>query len=494
MKVVIVDDELVERKAMKKLIEENFSDIKVIGEAKNGRIAIELADELQPDVMFIDIKMPGLNGLEAIGLIRKSQPQIKFIVVSAYATFQYAKEAMQEGVKEYLLKPGKKNETIETIHRVYKEFQIERESEALLQQTFLEARKVAEQHVLMKIMQQDRTEETEKMVRDLFPEMKVGFFHVYSCSNQHQYQLLSHGLSQLSPHPCIIGELTSERVAVLFFLNENISSQGKVHALTVARDVTVFVNKREQVQIRCGIGYPATIKKLAKSYQESALSLNQLRIRDGSYYAFPRQEKEEESNEIGEVVLQHLLSGDYITTIAHFEQYYEQFMVNKREILGMERIREDLISAKRQLENQGVFVTDLDVISIQSKQGYLELIADLCERILLHHEGQKMVSKAKAYIHEHFQTSLSLEAIAEYIQLSPTYFTKLFKDQTGQTFIDYLTIYRIEQAIHLLQRTSQSLKEISYAVGYKNPNYFSRVFKKITNKSPKEYRKQIIKM
>src|SRR5690625_2121339 len=111
---------------MKKFIENNFTDLTVVGEAVNGRKAIELAETTQPDIIFMDIKMPGINGLEAIGEINEKYPAIKFILVSAYDSFDYAKEAMQYGIKDYILKPAKKEEIVKTLFRLQQEITLER--------------------------------------------------------------------------------------------------------------------------------------------------------------------------------------------------------------------------------------------------------------------------------------------------------------------------------------------------------------------------------
>src|SRR5699024_5518234 len=97
---------------MRKFIEENFSNVEVVGEAVNGREAIKQADLLQPDVIIMDIKMPGINGIEAIKQIYANHPTIKYIMMSAYDSFDYAKEAMTYGIKDYILKPGKKEEIV----------------------------------------------------------------------------------------------------------------------------------------------------------------------------------------------------------------------------------------------------------------------------------------------------------------------------------------------------------------------------------------------
>jgi two-component system, response regulator YesN len=97
--------------------------------------------------------------------------------------------------------------------------------------------------------------------------------------------------------------------------------------------------------------------------------------------------------------------------------------------------------------------------------------------------------KAKEYIDEHFAEAITLEEAAEHVGLSPYYFSKLFKDRFGITFIDYITEIRIKRAKELMENPDVSVKEVCYTVGYKDPNYFSRVFKKYTGLTPSEYRK-----
>src|SRR3954468_19405511 len=90
----------------------------VIGEAQNGRIAIEMAQEHRPDIIFMDIKMPGIDGVQAVKEIKKFDQGIRFIMVSAFNTFEYAKEVMQQGVKEYILKPSRKQDILAALDRV----------------------------------------------------------------------------------------------------------------------------------------------------------------------------------------------------------------------------------------------------------------------------------------------------------------------------------------------------------------------------------------
>ena len=118
IKVMVVDDEAIEREALTKIIERGIEDVQVVGQADNGIHAIQLARELEPDLILMDIQMPGLNGLEAIQQIQAQQPQIKYVIVTAYDTFDYARQALKLGVKDYLLKPSKTQEIVDMLQKV----------------------------------------------------------------------------------------------------------------------------------------------------------------------------------------------------------------------------------------------------------------------------------------------------------------------------------------------------------------------------------------
>ncbi|HYK73925.1 MAG TPA: response regulator, partial [Pseudoneobacillus sp.] len=124
-RLLIVDDEQIEREGMQVILKKNFPDL-IIRQAKNGNAAVQLAGELQPDLILMDIKMPGMNGLEAVERISTDYPQIKFIMVTAYDTFDYMRQAIKFGVKDYLLKPSKASDIVITIGKVLQQIENER--------------------------------------------------------------------------------------------------------------------------------------------------------------------------------------------------------------------------------------------------------------------------------------------------------------------------------------------------------------------------------
>ena len=129
------------------------------------------------------------------------------------------------------------------------------------------------------------------------------------------------------------------------------------------------------------------------------------------------------------------------------------------------------------------------------REWYLEKLEAVCRKIATRREEQSesIISKAKAYIKENFAKELSLDEISRVVNISPYYFSKLFKEESGENFIEYLTRVRISRAKELLSNPALSIKEICGMAGYSDPNYFSRIFKKQEDVTPSEYREKIQK-
>lgn len=126
MKLLIVDDEQIEREGMEAILKKAFPEV-IIKQAKNGYESIQIAKSFHPDLVLMDIKMPGISGLEAIEKLLQDFPEMKFILVTAYDTFDFARQAIRLGVKDYLLKPSKAREITETVGNVLLEIKEEKQ-------------------------------------------------------------------------------------------------------------------------------------------------------------------------------------------------------------------------------------------------------------------------------------------------------------------------------------------------------------------------------
>ncbi|WP_172840489.1 response regulator [Virgibacillus phasianinus] len=469
MRILIAEDELLERKAMRKFIEDNFSDIDVVGEAENGRKAITLANTLAPDIIFMDIKMPGINGLEAIEQINSVTPSIKFILVSAYDSFDYAKKAMRFGIKEYILKPGKKDEIVKALLRVQKEI----EEERVQSQEKMQSDQLLKERLIMKLMHHTIDESVMETQRDLYPDMKSGFFLVCSGADWGQ---LEETLARCIADPYIL--LQSEGNITVCVLAQKIHS--KADLLTLARKIQLDSG------MFIGIGYPYThIGQLPKSYSEAYAACFQLAGEQNSRYGFLKRTKERAIDEVISTILDEVTKGNNEQAIATFKKHASRFSSADRENLYIEM--------KSILLKRDIATEEHSVSALKSTQDFQTFITMSCLKLNEYYQSKQYLMQAKTYIQNHYQSAITLEETASFVNLSPNYFSNLFKQEIGETFIDYLTKVRLQKAKELIEENLYSLKEISYMVGYKDPNYFSRVFKKYYHDSPKRFQQGIFK-
>ncbi|MDN4523123.1 response regulator [Fictibacillus fluitans] len=462
MKAIIVDDESIERKALRKIIESRFPELEIAAEAANGKMAVELAEKHQPELMTVDIKMPGMNGIEAIRKIHKKLPQTQFIMVTAYESFDYAKEAMKLGVREYLLKPSTQDETTAAIHRVCRSISEEKERELL----FSESTSVVLENILLKILQHELQDEPSQMLQRLYPRMVNAYITVMEGEGDLPADHIKGRLNELSSSP-FIAVPHGNQLVVLFISEKHDPSDD---ALLLAK--RLLSASFEKWRIGIGAPYPQ-VNKVRRSYEEALYTVMHLKRQDSLRYALFS-----DADPAREIPF-----GDIISAIFHNQPFEASAMLGM--IINQERTADLYIELKEQLIHESIDTAHLQFP--QTTQAWEELIHGLCQMIQDVRRAKDPVALARKYIDEHSHEPLSLEQIAEMVGLSPTYFTKLFKEETNVTFIEFLTDVRLNKAVTLLNKNQYSLKEICFMVGYKDPNYFSRVFKKQFLLSPKQY-------
>lgn len=407
-KLLIADDEPLEREGLQLMIERMLPNQFVIFHAEHGRSAIQQVEQHRPDIVFMDIKMPGIHGLEAIAEIRKTYAAMKIVILTAYDYFTYAKEAISLGVNEYLLKPVKKEQIVAVLEKLTAEIAAEKK----LRQTELETReKLAQLYTLSEatftLFLMERIDDLD--VKQIIPmDIDKGFALAVQLEALPERR---ESLEQMRDYAkgigdCLCSPLMDHHFALFFQTDDEADEK----TIPLAQKLVKQFEKTLQTRIKIGIGtIQRGIDGLKQSYKEAALAL----------YYLPTFSR-----------VQHIRG---VPLTADTEQI-SPFVIEKR---------------------------------------------------------QSMIEQVEAFLQENYHRDLSLEEVAESVHLTPHYFSKLFKKQTGQTFIDYVTRLRIEKAKELLGDEQLNIKEICYDVGYKDPNYFSRVFKKWTNMTPKQYRQQL---
>lgn len=473
MRILIADDELLERKAMKRFIQDNFNDMEVIGEAENGRRAIELAAEVQPNIIFMDIKMPGINGLEAIEQIHMRHPAIKFILVSAYDTFDYAKQAMQFGIKDYILKPGKREEIVKALFRLQKEII----DEGKLEEEKRQSKQLLEEKFIRRLMKQPIQDDTFELQQLLFPLMRCGYFLVLSGNGEYDLNKIKTCLERLVDNNFIVYE-TNDLLTVIVIVNE---VETKANQLVLARRLSIELNG----EMFIGIGHiENSLEKLTSSYREAYAANYQLKTEGKSSYGFLQENQMHRQAE--EVIVQ--IVGE--VEKGNQEEAVEKFKENEHLLATAEK--EHLyITIQNLFSKRNISIVSSSISSIQLREDWHAYLNLCCMKMSEVHQSKQSMTIAKTYIEDHFSESITLEDVAAIVHLSPNYFSNLFKEEFGETFIEFLTKTRMHYAKLLIEENKYSLKEICFKVGYKDPNYFSRVFKKHYQTSPKHFQDSI---
>ncbi|MFL6560981.1 MAG: response regulator, partial [Bacillus sp. (in: firmicutes)] len=346
LKILIADDEVLERTALTKIISNSSESVIVIGEAPNGRIAIEMAIEHKPDIIFMDIKMPGIDGVQAVKAIKKIDPGIRFIMVSAFNTFEYAKEVMQQGVKEYILKPSRKQDILAALERVSSEILEEskqREEQQSLRQNLDRAVSIAQKEwvstVLVNQVQDITFDEWGQL---LGVEITSGYIMLLSLrprgkselsagEKQDWYLWLKDTLnSVVMKQEMMIGPLTDAQVPVLFLCKK---ATEKVHFKTNAQAVIdglnrLFEKKYLAAELRIGVGLPYNhAHELNKSYHEALMALQQLVKTENRKYLFAVKQGSAELPsqsgvlEIEKKLLEAVRQGDVNQVLFIFESF-----------------------------------------------------------------------------------------------------------------------------------------------------------------------------
>lgn len=440
-RLLIADDEAPEREGLELLIGRMGPDTFEVIHAENGRAAIELAEELRPHIVFMDVNMPGIDGLTALREIRDRLPEAKLVLVTAYDYFAYAKEALALGVKEYLVKPASREQIATLLRRLLAELGQDRDrraSELRLRQQVAELLPLAENELALMLMV-DHVQGIGAAQLAEWIDFPLAASRAYvvalpekadAAQTRKLYDTIR-GFAKSGGRLCLVSSAIDRHMAIFMQEPEVAAPGGHEAAKRFGESIAELARRQTGSSVRVGIGSrQAGESGLRQSYFEAVFASTCCPDGPGIclFDELREGKAEHQAGGVAAVVSSGDSGGAYVLS-------------------ALQHIREER-------EHQTVTVLD----------------------------------RAKQYIGEHFTEELSLEEVAEYVHLNPHYFSKVFKQGVGETFIDYLTGLRIERAKTLIADERLSLKEVCFDAGYRDPNYFSRVFKKVTGVTPTEYR------
>ncbi|KRQ86365.1 Transcriptional regulatory protein YehT [Caloramator mitchellensis] len=506
LNILIADDEYLVIDYLKMIIEKNFDDINIIGTASTGREAIEKAISLKPDVVFMDIHMPGINGIEAIRQIKNTNNDVYFVILTAFEYFDYAKEALSLGVFEYLLKPVSKAKLVETINNLNSA--IDKKRKSFLNEVELKERIdrivpfLEGQFVSYKMYNIGTLNDVAFYENVFNMNLKKGYALclMINSSNpferQNFYDLFKIKLKSITT--CLIGNPLSDRV-VAFIPYEEKTSQKDVGKRIEEKLKTVTNTK-----YKIGIGRVYELENFNKSSNEAYIAatinngknivyFDEIYIKDAGD-DFPLHLETAFSNSI--------LTGNFEEARKIFNEIFIKYSFIYSE--DVDKIKTKLIELAfnmdkmlpYKLEDRNNF-KQMFILSIIKTQNTLELrnqFIQYINEISTEIQNQKkehvddIIAKVLEFINKNYNQDISLYDAARSVNLSYHYLSKIFKDEIGKGFVDYLTELRIEKSIQLLSNQKISIKEICQNIGYNDPNYYCKIFKKVTGMTPSEFR------
>ncbi|WP_026524866.1 response regulator transcription factor [Butyrivibrio sp. MB2005] len=531
MKVFLVEDEFVVREGIKNNVDWQAHGYEFCGEAGDGELAYSMIQKLKPDIVITDIKMPFMDGLTLSRMIKEEFPWIEIILLTGYEDFQYATEAIRIGVSCYLSKPISGEsllKEVDAVARRIEERQEEVEAKKRYEEDMEERMELEKQEFFSDLVTGNKEfsellENAKKLSIDITAiRYNILMLRVWSGKRDaREYSgsvvEVEQGIRRIAEkYGAIYFNLNIEGIALLFKGDDDESLSGSIERCIQEMKRLLFDYKH--VRYFGGVGRSVDrISEIPACFGWASRAFAHMYLTDESGFLFGTEEALKSGSDnviLSEIDPRHIDRRLIKEFLRRGEKSETEFFVEEF-INGMGRsaIRSTLIRqyvamdfyfcVSDFLENElGISRKDLseevetptpEILSDEEKtQKYMGRIIN---QVLAVREADSkgrysdVVSEVISYIEKNYtDDELSLNTLAAHVNFSPNHLSAIFKAQTGQPFIKYLTDYRMNAAKELLVTTSKKSNEIGLMVGYKDPHYFSYTFKKTQGMTPTQYR------
>lgn len=521
---MLVDDEAEVRESILLQIPWEELGFEVVADAENGEDALEKMAVYEPDVIITDIQMPFMTGLEFIEKVREEYPGKEIVIFSGFSEFEYARQAIRLGVKEYILKPVDKEELMGILKKIRRT--LDQSLDRLrdirqVEQNYQEKEALQKKKFYQEWMQRAKTEKSSSFMPEPYghyvpqAERWAGVFlniraqkplsesAIYLCVEKLFQNIFAEKyLYELFPMEREIGvcfALKKEQnlKALLKMLDVLVKDGEKLFSFVVTAGVGTEKSEMEKIPLslyeaREALGYRLIMGRGRTIYIQDVEPEGQDLLLFGS------EEENEliravkfESKEKIEAEVARLLGRmdgiriswrqyqSYITELYNcLSQLIWQYHMDERRFFGYGENGHEML------------------MHMKSREEIQEFFVDLCRKIRICLEEKRaedsgrIIRTAKSYVEKNYANpELSVEMVCEQLNLSQSYFSTIFKKETGENYVAYVRSIRMKEAAELLNRTEDKTYVIAQKVGYTDPYYFSSVFKKTYGVSPSRFRK-----
>lgn len=512
MNIYIAEDDKIVRRGLREIVSALDPGYAIVGEASNGRIALEEIPALGVDLVITDIKMPAVDGIELIRRLKGILPSVKIIVLSGFNEFDYVRESLRTGAVDYLLKPIDPLKLGALLAEMEEAIRLEKEKEQALhthQQLIRHLSFLKEEYLLQHLSKPDANPRLMlPFMNDLLALRIDQYLMILVSAEQadgdeadvRSIQAQLEGSFQEEINCLVTSHVLNAREVLFLVLGSAISASSLLQLCIVKLYKGVSDGELSSATFGLSRVY-GNFEQFRQAFQEASVSLSQ------KYYwkdepiicytpAFERADTD--TDPLRSPKLQSLVNlvkvGNAAKARTEFEEKLTQLEALK---LTPVKLKDSLIRLMQALVDGE---PDAETMSrIQNSDSYEETKAyllDRFDRLLGGLEGKsdknRAIEIAKAHIAKNYFMDLTLKTLADLVYLNPNYFSELFKSSTGKNFVDYLTETRIEAAKKLLADAELKIYQVASLVGYQETVSLNRAFKKVTGITPGEYRNHLL--
>ncbi len=531
LKVFLVEDEYVVREGIKNNIDWKSHGYDFCGEAGDGELAYSMIQKEKPDIVITDIKMPFMDGLTLSRMIKQEFPWIEIIILTGYEDFQFAREAIKIGVSCYLLKPVNGESIIKEVDALslkIMEKKAERDASKRYEEDMRERTELDKRDLFNTLVRGGKSaseiiSEAKKLSIDL-SALRYNVMLLKLWSTKHDIGEFSNSAVKVEQkirkaaedNGAIFFDFKIEGTALLFKGDDDEQIKKSIDT-AISRMKEVF-DEYKNIRYFGGIGQiVGRITEIPTSFDWASRAFAHLYLTSENAFLVGSKEGLKPSNDtdiLSEINPQHidrhlikkfLRGGETSETPFFLEEFLNGIGNNAikssmlRQYIAMDVYfcvadftENELGLTRSELEGK-VELPRADILMDENKTH--EYLVDIINTALSLRQDHALgryhdvVNEVTAFIAEHYSDEeLSLNTLAAQVNFSPNHLSAIFKQETGQPFIKYLTDYRMNVAKDLLRRSSKKSNEIGIMVGYKDPHYFSYLFKKTQGVTPTQYR------
>ncbi|MBO4927728.1 MAG: response regulator transcription factor [Clostridiales bacterium] len=526
IKVFICEDESIVREGLRDMIPWEKYGYEFVGDAPDGEMALPMIRQLKPDVLITDITMPFMDGLSLSKTVAQELPNLKIIVISGYSDFEYARKAIELGVEQYLLKPITKNDMIQALEGIRKKISEENEQKDYLrqyEQEFKKFERMSHRAFFEKLV------EGSMSVSEIYEE--ANNLHLNLLANGYNIVIFSIRDLNQSTYTDDAAKVTESLLNhflhypdyILFrcnLLSYAVLIKGDLEDLPRLTDKCVDLIRQHceeassQLDWHVAVGAPTQrLSGLSSCYADAnrAFAYRHLFPRKHVFTAEQMtneqvpddaQIKKIDAGKFDPMIIRYFVQTGTLNEVEPFADEYianldgsEKSILFRYYLLVSIRVNVELALKEAEVDAEEMAKTLPTFDANDTAEEVRDYLVDILTVAIKMRDteaqkrGNDIIDNAVAYINQHFaDEDISLDSVAEAINISANYLSALFSHKVGLSFVEYITKKRMTKAKQLLRNTSKRSGEIACEIGYKDPRYFSFVFKKNQGCTPSQYR------